>query len=66
MNRGMNGVPGQQQVADDYNPYLDLHNPLYGQPGGDYSRITEYDPNTGRPIQKKNKPVIFDSDYIYI
>lgn len=66
MNRGMNGVQGQQQVPDDYNPYLDLHNPLYGQPGGDYSRITEYDPNTGRPIQKKNKPVIFDSDYIYI
>lgn len=66
MNRGMSGMQGQQQVADDYNPYLDLHNPLYGQPGGDYSRITEYDPNTGRPIQKKNKPVIFDSDYIYI
>lgn len=65
MNRGTNGMRGQQQ-ADDYNPYLDLHNPLYGQPGGDYSRITEYDPNTGRPIQKKNKPVIFDSDYIYI
>lgn len=56
----------QAQYDPDYNPYLDLHNPLYGQPGGDYSRITEYDPNTGRRIKKEDKKIIFDSDYIYV
>ena len=61
-NMGNNNFNNQD---DDYNPYMDLHNPLYGTPGGDYSKITEYDPNTGRKI-KKNQPVIYESDYPFI
>lgn len=54
------GLPNY--MHPDYNPYLDLNNPLYGRPEGDYSRITEYNPNTGLPIKKKTPQFKLYSD----